>query len=92
MTSVLGHCSREAGRIQLNCRKVEVASLIMEGLAVVLEQANQTWKNRTQNSDSTAKSGISQNSHRRFHRGKSVTHTNPQIFADLDGFRWAWDL
>jgi|SRR5580700_2344166 hypothetical protein len=44
MTPVLGHCSREAGRTQLNFGKVEVASLITEGSGPVLEQASWMWK------------------------------------------------
>jgi hypothetical protein len=41
---------------------------------------------RTQNSDSTAKPGISQNCYGRFHGGKIVMVTVTQILAGMDVF------
>jgi len=49
-------------------------------------------KNRTENSDSTARSGISQICYRRFHGGKTVIGAVRQILVGLEVFHWAWDV
>jgi hypothetical protein len=58
----------------------------------VLCHSETEQKNRTKSSHSTARSGISQNSYRRFHRGKTAAVAVPQIFAGMDVFGWAWDV
>jgi|HubBroStandDraft_3_1064219.scaffolds.fasta_scaffold03718_6 hypothetical protein len=92
MTPVLGHCSREAGRTQLNFGKVEVASLITEGSGPVLEQASWMWKKGRkiptvqQDQESRRSPTVG------FTGGEIVMAAVPQISPGLDVFRWGWDV